>query len=498
MFRSVFTKYFAMTTAVITLCMVILGAVLLQFASNYWSDQERERLSLTAQQASSLLSNYERVLDEELDENGQVQWWLKLDDVTRVSIKAIARSLGANIYFVNLAGKVQNLALADRKLAAQDGVVMPDSILNKTIETGEFYELGNLDGTFPQTCYTAAVPVTVRTFGLVGIVCVSSSAGNLSQYVVDMLKMFLLSAVVVMIISFILVYVISYQMVKPLRQMAIAAKRFGEGDFSYRVPVRGKDEISELSKAFNQMAASLASVEGMRRSFVANVSHELRTPMTTIAGFIDGILDGTIEPDRRRQYLQTVSDEVKRLSRLVKEMLDVSRIEAGELKLNISNFDICDIMLRILFSFEQIIDQKGIEIRGLEETHSIMVEADADRIHQVIYNLVDNAIKFTNPGGAITLGARVESERVYVTVHNTGKGIALSDLPHVFDRFYKSDKSRSLDRKGVGLGLFIVRMLIQAHGGEIVARSMEGQYAEFEFWIPAPKKKQLKSAQENR
>ena len=209
-------------------------------------------------------------------------------------------------------------------------------------------------------------------------------------------------------------------------------------------------------------------------------------------------MDGTIEPDRRRQYLQTVSDEVKRLSRLVKEMLDVSRIEAGELKLNISNFDICDIMLRILFSFEQIIDQKGIEIRGLEETHSIMVEADADRIHQVIYNLVDNAIKFTNPGGAITLGARVDSERVYVTVHNTGKGIALSDLPHVFDRFYKSDKSRSLDRKGVGLGLFIVRMLIQAHGGEIVARSMEGQYAEFEFWIPAPKKKQLKSAQENR
>ena len=209
--------------------------------------------------------------------------------------------------------------------------------------------------------------------------------------------------------------------------------------------------------------------------------------MTTIAGFVDGILDGTIPPEKRDDYLKIVSDEVKRLSRLVRSMLNIARIEAGELELRPDLFDVNDTVIRTVFTFEQPLEAKNIEVRGLDGG-KVMVEADPDLIHQVVYNLIENAVKFCNEGGFIDVNYSEDDGYTSVGIRNTGDGIPKDEIPHIFDRFYKADKSRSRDKGGAGLGLHIVRSIVNLHGGDIIVRSVEGEYCEFVFTIPKPHK----------
>jgi len=262
--------------------------------------------------------------------------------------------------------------------------------------------------------------------------------------------------------------------------MSDAAKRMAKGDFSRRIPVVSDDEIGELSISFNNMTNSLAQLEGMRRSFVANVSHELRTPMTTIGGFIDAILDGTIDGDTQKHYLMIVSEEIKRLSRLVESMLCLAKLESGEQKINPQVFDIVKATRNIVVSQDRRISDKNIEIKGLEDD-GITVNADYDLIYQVIFNLTDNAIKFTNDGGIIEFIIQKEGVKVTFAVRNTGSYIERADIKYIFDRFYKADKSRSVNKNGTGLGLYISKTIIDIHGGTISADSRAGEYTEFCF-----------------
>ena len=286
-------------------------------------------------------------------------------------------------------------------------------------------------------------------------------------------------------------------MTKPLREMAAAAKSFSTGDFSVRVPAEGEDEIAQLARSFNHMADSMADLESVRRSFIANVSHELKTPMMTIGGFIDGILDGTVPEEKRKQYLEIVSEEIKRLSRLVKSMLSIARIEAGDMKMNPTDFDVNELVCRTVFAFEQKIEEKKLEIMGLE-SDEVLVKADNDLVHQVVYNLIDNAVKFVNEGGIISFGFEQKDGKVFVSVKNTGEGIAQQELPRLFDRFYKTDKSRSLDKTGVGLGLYIVQTIVNQHKGDLIVKSVEGEYTEFTFSLPASDAKTLKERAKRR
>ena len=298
--------------------------------------------------------------------------------------------------------------------------------------------------------------------------------------------MFLIAAAAAFILAFVVVGLFSYRLVKPLRQMSAAAKSFGDGDFSIRVPVTSNDEIGQLATAFNNMADSLSGSESMNRSFVANVSHELKTPMTTIAGFIDGILDGTIPPERQSHYLHIVSDEVKRLSRLVRTMLNLSRIDNGELKLRPNDFDISETVLSTVLTFEKSIDEKKIDIRGLDTLQPMQVHGDEDLLHQIVYNLVENAVKFTNTEGYISFNVSDSIDRIVVTIENSGSGIQSDELPLVFEKFYKTDKSRSQDKNGMGLGLYLVRTIIKLHGGDISVSSVVNEYTRFSFYIPKP------------
>ncbi len=206
--------------------------------------------------------------------------------------------------------------------------------------------------------------------------------------------------------------------------------------------------------------------------------------MTSIAGFIDGILDGTIPKDKQQYYLEIVSTEVRRLSRLVVSMLNMSKIESGDLEMKPSNYDISDQIIHILLTFEQKIENKNIEIRGLDNLKPTYVVADPDMIYQAIYNLFDNAVKFTNENGYIAVLLTERNTDIEVSIKNSGEGIQQKELSKVFERFYKVDKSRSLDSKGAGLGLYIVKLMIEMHGGKVLAKSDSTETAEFTFTLP--------------
>ena len=276
------------------------------------------------------------------------------------------------------------------------------------------------------------------------------------------------SSIWVMLAAVIAAYFITERIVHPLKNMTRAAKSFGKGDFSERIAVHGRDEVSELAQAFNNMAESLENLESMRNSFLANVSHDLRTPMTTISGFIDGILSGAIPEEQHDYYLEVISGEVHRLSRLVSQLLDISRLESGDRKFNFVDFDVAEVSRLILLSFEQKIDEKHLDVEFYAEEDTMSVNADKDAIYQIIYNLCHNAIKFSRDGGRFAINiTKISGKKIKISIFDEGQVISTEDAKHIFDRFYKTDKSRGLDKSGVGLGLYICKTIIDAHGETI-------------------------------
>lgn len=229
-----------------------------------------------------------------------------------------------------------------------------------------------------------------------------------------------------------------------------------------------------------RLTESLEEASRQRSSLMATVAHDLRTPMTTAAGFVDGILDGTIPVEKHEYYLETVSTEVKRLSRLVSQLLDVSRIEAGERKFNMQPFDVCETARLILISFEQRIEEKRLEIEFACDNENMYANADRDAVHQILYNIIDNAVKFSKEGGELRVGIGygTDREKILVSVYNEGRGIKPEELPHIFERFYKSD-----NKTGVGLGMYITKTIIDAHNEKISVESEYGKYCRFGFTL---------------
>lgn len=365
---------------------------------------------------------------------------------------------------------------------------LPVNLIEEAAKTMEYRATDDLGGIYTEDHFVVGIPILAKNeLGedeKVAFVFAASSASSIARFRADTIRIVTISVLVAMIISLFAVYAITYQQVRPLRQMAAAVNKFARGDYNARVNVASEDEVGQLAASFNEMADTIAASETMRRSFIANVSHELKTPMQTISGFVDGILDGTIPPEKQSGYLRVVSEETKRLARMVRSMLDLSKIDSGEMKLNCTKFDISNTLFTTMLSFEQRIEDKHIDIQGMEDIRSLTVKGDPDLIHQVIYNLLDNAVKFTNDGGYIRLRVFSRDGYAHVCICNSGIGVPSDELTHIFDRFYKTDKSRSQDKTGVGLGLYIVKTIISLHAGRIEARSAEGSYCEFEFHIP--------------
>ncbi len=469
--RNLFTKYFSICSAVVLLGITVLGVFFMSFAAGYFREDKYQLLSRNLEMARNFTAQ----------EYADTQYSGMLNTRNcRTIFRVLASALDADIYLTDIKG---NTLICSHDFACNHTAgVISEQIVSQVLETGSFTETGNLGGIYRSHYYTVAAPVQAGD-QVIGLLFVSSSADTLNDFLTEMLQLFLISALLVLVICFIVIYFVTSRLVRPLREMVAATQSFINGDFTVRIPVDGYTEIDRLGMAFNNMASSLGELETTRRSFVANVSHELKTPMQTIAGFIDGILDGTIPEEKQRHYLSIVSDEVKRLARLVRSMLDLARIEAGETTLQSKNFDVNEIVMTTVFTFEQAIEAKHLDVRGLD-AGKFMVYADEDLIHQVVYNLVDNAVKFVNDGGYLEFTYRVEGAVTYIGVKNSGDGISKQEISHVFDRFYKTDRSRGLDKNGVGLGLHIVRSIVNMHSGEIIVRSVEKEYCEFVFSLP--------------
>ncbi len=400
-------------------------------------------------------------------------------------ITALSSTSDAEIFVCDSTGKVITCsceAFRQNGNCSMSRALVPEKILEKTM-SGEYFESGTLDGFYGKTSYfTASTPLYDAGNNMIGAVFSCSPTSRPRVFFLNLIKTYLLAAIIPIILMFFAEYMMSYRLVKPLRQMSDAAKRMAKGDFSRRIPVVSDDEIGDLSISFNNMTNSLVQLEAMRRSFVANVSHELRTPMTTIGGFIDGILDGTIDGEAQKHYLGIVSDEVKRLSRLVESMLCLAKLESGEQKINPQKFDITKAARNVVISQAKRIEDKGIDIEGLEND-GVVVVADYDLLYQVIYNIIDNAIKFTNENGKISFNIKEDGEKTVFSVRNTGSYIEPENLKYIFDRFFKADKSRSENTSGTGLGLYISKTIIGIHGGKIYAESKENEYTEFGFLL---------------
>ncbi len=339
-------------------------------------------------------------------------------------------------------------------------------------------------GIYSNPHYTAMIELKNSGGEKTGYVFATSSINEVTNLMKKVAQIYLISIIIPLVLTLGAMSAMTYRLIMPLKLMSEAAKAMAKGDFSRRIPVTRDDEIGELAVSFNQMTNSLARLEEVRKSFIANISHELKTPMTTIGGFIDGIIDGTIEPDKQNYYLNIVSSEIKRLSRMVESMLSVSKLESNEFVLKPEAFNLREQVLDIVIAQEQRIEKKHLNIVGLDELTDVTVNADKDLIHRVVYNLVDNAVKFTNDGGEIEFRIKFDSKNVTFIIKNTGKGIPENELPYVFDRFYKVDKSRSANKESTGLGLYIVKTIVKNHGGIISVSSVENKFTQFEFTIP--------------
>lgn len=474
--KSIFKRYLVTTMAVVVLSFILLGSVMMAFFSTYWRQEKKELLT---KNAVSIAGTASRFLTEKEGSGYELQ-----TDMLKGFIQSFSTSIDADIFLTDLEG---NILLGNYSNGRpEESAQAPAQAVSAAAE-GMYEGRDNFGGLYPERYYIIGVPMRVQDDGTcVGAVFAAASAATVNAFQGEIFKLFLVAASAALIVTFCVSSASAYRMVKPLRQMSAAARSFGAGDFSVRVPVTSVDELGQLAASFNNMANSLSISEGTRRSFIANVSHELKTPMTTIAGFIDGILDGTIRREEQDKYLRIVSSEVKRLSRLVRSMLDLSRIDNGEMKIHPVHFDITNTVVTTLLTFEQSIDKKGIEVRGLENARPTDVYGDQDLLHQVVYNLLENAVKFTNPGGYIRLLVTDGIDRTTVVVENSGQGIPPEELPMIFERFYKTDKSRSQDKNGMGLGLYIVRTILKLHGGDITVQSAVGQFCRFEFYIPKP------------
>lgn len=472
--KSISSMYFSTTAVLLIASITVMGLIQMYLVIEYFAGERKKALSVVADVAASQ--------NEDLARADELQKALasrpELADRLRKSIALISRSSSTVVMLVGSDGRL--LICSEGPGCAHEQITVPASVLAKVRQDPGYFELGTLDGALEKSCYTAA---RALAGGEAGYVFASDTAEALGIFFGDMFSSFVLSAGLMLLISSVLSILFTNRLTGPLRRIAEAARRFGDGDFSVRVPVTGDDEVAQLSVTFNAMARNLEAIDSSRASFMGNIAHELRTPMTTIKGFIDGMLDGTIPPEMRQHYLALVSQEVGRLARLTQNMLDITKLEAGEYQVNARSYDVWETLTGVVFAAEQRIEEAGVELQGLAPTRTL-VYADPDLVYQVVYNLFDNALKFTPKGGEIRLGVHKNGGEVTVSIHNTGDGIAADALPFVFDRFYKEDKSRGLNTRGSGLGLHICKVLVGLSGGKIWAESTEGEFCRFSFTLP--------------
>ena len=473
--KSIYLRNFTAMVVLVFFCMMLICLSLVGIG----------RMHLVRELQANMLASAKEVarLASAIGQNDTMDSWLLGMNVT-----AIANAADNQIMIAEEKGRIVRCSEKPSS-CCHIGMRLSENVLEWARENTVF-GLTNLDGLFPENRYVVGRTIDSDTDGsTMGYVFVISSPGKILG---DWSTFLTLAAAVtggVLFVFMLVTLAYSKRMARPLDEIAAASRKFARGDFSVRVRQEydSTDEMGALIDSFNKMADSLEKAEARRSEFIANVSHELRTPMTTIAGFADGILDGTIPREEERKYLISIRDETRRLSRLVRDMLDVSsarNLAADQSRRTV--FDLNELVLQTLLSFEDRATKKNLDVDPQLPENNIMVVADKDAITRVIYNLLDNAVKFASPGSCLTVRLYKDEEKAYVSVKDIGETIPPDDLPFIFDRFHKSDRSRSLDKEGMGLGLYLVKTIINAHDEDIAVKSEDGM-TEFVFTLKLAK-----------
>ena len=475
--KSIYKRQLVMMISIVAVSFTLLSAAFMLLSYRYILSEKRQALERNAEDIASLTSRYISSAW-----GGDIQ-----GEAFRNSLYLIVRSSDSYVVLSDAAGGM--IYACDGEAYYPVDQTVPGSVTRQVIDKGKFTGMSDLGGLFEQNRYVVGVPFLLTrgtASSIQGMVLVSTDTAAVQSMWQDTVTIFFFVAVVVLMIAVVASSLFASYQSRPLNEMAEAARKFGQGEFDTRVTGyenRG-DEIGALAESFNSMANSLEKVESQRADFIANVSHELKTPMTTIAGFAEGILDGTIPPERQKESLQIIVSETRRLSRLVRRMLDLSRLNAlAETNVTAQEqFDLTEVMRRVIVSLEGKITGRKLDVDVQMPDEKLMVWGDPDSITQVCYNLLDNAAKFAAEGTVITILITKKDGKAYTKIRNLGATVPKDELPVLFDRFHKADYSRSMDREGVGLGLYIVKTILGNLKEDIHVTSEDG-VTEFTFTL---------------
>ena len=397
----------------------------------------------------------------------------------RLQLSGMETHLDAALWFVDREGRLlasaQSEGLPPAPSQIQD--FNPAEAGNSQYLTGDYH------GYFQEYVITVIAPV-IHGYSPAGYLLVHKSLDYVNEVQGILMRAALITLLVIYLLSFIILLALEFFVYRPLRKITEAATQYASGNLDYEIPVRTEDEMGYLSASLNYMSSQLRDMEDYQKKFVANVSHDFRSPLTSIKGYVEAMADGTIPPEMQKKYLDIILFETERLTDLTQDLLTLNEFDSKNLLLNKENFDIHEMIKNVAASFEGTCTQKKISIELLFASKQMEVFADKRKIQQVLYNLLDNAIKFSDPESTVTIETTERGEKVSISVKDYGIGIPRSALGKIWERFYKTDLSRGKDKKGTGLGLAIVKEAIQAHGENISVVSTEGVGTEFIFTLP--------------
>ncbi len=470
-----FWRLYSAILAVVLVTVVLFTAILLTVQRNRAQDTYETEVRMQARQVAEYM--------QQLNQLSLVRSNATIQYLVNEKIADIYNQYDADIWIVDFSsGRLQYI---DRSWNTSEGIASEkvQEQLNRILAGNEI----RITGLFEQLgdhIVTIGVPWTYSNGQVVGAVLLHIPVDRLTVPLLSVLPQAALPAGISLLLGVILAFVVARSQTLPMREIEGAVRAFSHGDLSRRVELHCGGELQQLGASINRMASELSSLEESRRSFVANVSHELRSPMTSMKGYVQAMLDGTISDADRPKYLQVVLDETNRLTDLVRDLLDLSRLESGKFPMEIAPFDANEMLRRILIRFEQRIESKSIDVDVQLAQDPCFALGDVNRINQVVSNLVDNAVKFMNgEGSLLTLRTLREGNRVRFEVQDNGPGISEADQPRVFDRFYKVDKAHT-SGMGTGLGLSISKSILQQHSSEIRLRSRPGETV-FSFELSA-------------
>lgn len=451
MFKTIFSRLFWTSTAIIFFTVVVVSASMFGLLSKYVEDER----FYSAKKASGSIEYLTLAIAKEGFDSRDMELY-------KTTLESWSMLVNADISVID--SRAKPFASTNTECTIPEKY-SKDVLDGKTVSG----RVGILDNS-SKFYYMIGIPIQNKT-QVGGGIFYFFSPGVGGSTVKSFSSTLFMTLIIALLISLILIYFESRHLTKPLRELNNAVLEIASGKFDKRVNIKANDEVSQLASSFNYMADSLTRLEEMRTSFISDISHELRTPMTSISGFVQGILDGTIPKDKEKEYLEIVLDESTRLAKLTNEMFEMTKMNSPEYKLSVKKFDVNEVIRRCIISAEQKVEAKGLELDVWFEKDVQNVLADPDAIKRVIINLLDNAIKFSYEKNTIVIRAYEKNRKIYVDTINYGEGILAEDIPHIFDRFYKSDKSRGRNKAGAGLGLSFVKNILNLHAQTITVTS---------------------------